>query len=273
MRGAGQRSSGVHLEMKAAVNRSCASLRGPHKSNKEISNEKQLYVDHRVSALAPLSYVSPGGRHRVRVGAGRARKPHYGGALLRRLAVRSAAALRAPIGAHHHAARRALGDVRPVCPHEGEGCRPSQQARRYQRTLLFRLDAARDRRARALLRHPRGARTVEPAMAPVPVSPEFTLAFRLVGRSVWAVGLERCSRRWGSFAGCWALSCWPSLPWVARFSCIGFLAARRGRCLSSPWLLSDRPLWLPVCNSFFLKFSPRFDAIERHCWRESGGEW
>ena len=47
--------------------------------------------------------------------------------------------------------------------------RRHQQARWYQRTLIFRLDAARDRRARALLRHPRGARTVEPAMAPVPV--------------------------------------------------------------------------------------------------------
>ena len=28
-------SAGVHLEMKAAVNRSCASLRGTHKSNQE----------------------------------------------------------------------------------------------------------------------------------------------------------------------------------------------------------------------------------------------
>jgi hypothetical protein len=110
-------------------------------------------------------------------------------------------------------------------------------------------------------------------MAPAPVSPEFTLAFRLAGRSVWAVRLEKSSRKSRSFAGRWALSWWPSLPWVARFSCIGSRAARRGRYLSSPWLLSDRPLWLPVCNSFFLKFSPRFDAIERRYWRESGGEW
>ena len=51
--------------------------------------------------------------------------------------------------------------------------------------------------------------------------------------------------------------------WVVRFRCIGSLGTRRGWCLSSPWLLSDRPLWLPVCNSFFLKFSPRFDAIAR----------
>src|SRR5438270_13895147 len=87
------------------------------------------------------------------------------------------------------------------------------------------------------------------------------------------VRLQRCSGKSRSFAGCWALSWWPSVPWVARFSCIGSLAARRDRCLSLPWLLSDRPLWLPVCNSFFLKFSLRFDAIDRHYWRESGGEW
>jgi hypothetical protein len=36
-------------------------------------------------------------------------------------------------------------------------------------SFLFRLDADRDRRARALLRHPLGARTVEPAMAPAPI--------------------------------------------------------------------------------------------------------
>src|SRR5437870_12055177 len=167
MEGAGQRSSGVHLEKKAAVNRSCASLRGTHTNlTRRISNEKQLYANHHVSALAPLSYVSPGGRHRVRVGAGRARKPHYGGALLRRLAVRNAGACRTAIWVHHHAPSVALFVGRPLRPHEGEGCRRRQQARRYQRTLLFRLDAARDRRARALLRHPLGARTVEPTKGP-----------------------------------------------------------------------------------------------------------
>ncbi len=35
--------------------------------------------------------------------------------------------------------------------------------------VLLRLDADRDRRDRALLRRPLGARTVEPAMAPAPV--------------------------------------------------------------------------------------------------------
>src|SRR6266705_211882 len=100
------------------------------------------------------------------MGAGRARKPHYGGALLRRLAVRDAGACRTTIWVHHHVPLVALFIGRALRPHEGEGRLRRQQARRYQRTLLFRLDAARDWRARALLRHPRGARTVEPAMAP-----------------------------------------------------------------------------------------------------------
>src|SRR5882762_8973495 len=143
----------------------CLTERHTHLTRR-ISNEKQLYVNHHVSAHAPLSYVSPGGRHRVRVGAGRARKPHYGGALLRRLAVRDAGACRTAIGIHHHVPLFALFVGRPLRPHEGEGCRRRQQARRYQRTLLFRLDAAHDWRARALLRHPLGARTVEPATGP-----------------------------------------------------------------------------------------------------------
>src|SRR5205807_2065412 len=129
--------------------------------------EKQRHVNHLVSALAPLSYVSHGGRHRVRVGAGRARKPHYGGALLRRLALRDTGALRATLGVYHHAPSVALFVGRPLRPHEGaEGRWRRQQARQYRRTLLFRLDAARDWRAWALLLHPLRARTVEPAMAP-----------------------------------------------------------------------------------------------------------
>ena len=64
---------------------------------------------------------------------------------------------------------RALFIGRPHRPHEGEGRRRHQQHRPFQRTLLLRLDGDRDRRDRALLRHPLGARTVEPAMAPAPV--------------------------------------------------------------------------------------------------------
>jgi hypothetical protein len=35
------------------------------RSHKGNDYEKQRYVNHHVFALAPLSYVSPGGRHRV----------------------------------------------------------------------------------------------------------------------------------------------------------------------------------------------------------------
>jgi len=84
------------------------------------------------------------------------------GAHLRRLAVRNAGARRTAIGVHHHAPSVALFVGRPRRPHEGEGCRRHQQDRQFQRTLLFRLDADRDRRDRALLRHPLGARTVKP---------------------------------------------------------------------------------------------------------------
>src|SRR5207302_4912754 len=45
----------------------------------------------------------------------------------------------------------------------------AQVAKAPQRSLLLRLDDDRARRDRALLRHPLGARTVEPAMGPVPV--------------------------------------------------------------------------------------------------------
>jgi hypothetical protein len=68
-----------------------------------------------------------------------------------------------------HPPRRALFVDRPHRPHEGEGRRRHQQHRPLQRTLLFRLDADRDRRDRALLGHSLGARTVEPAMAPIPI--------------------------------------------------------------------------------------------------------
>jgi len=112
---------------------------------------------------------------RVRVGAGRARKPHYGGALLRRLAIRNAGAFRTAIGVHHHIRLVALFIGRSLHPHEWEGRRRHQQARQHQRTSLFRLDTAGDWRARALLRHPRGARTVEPAMAPPPIAQLFSL--------------------------------------------------------------------------------------------------
>src|SRR5215472_13191539 len=57
-------------------------------SSKEISNETERYVNHRVSPLDPLHDVSPGGRHRPRNGARNAFKPHCA-AHSRRLDVRN----------------------------------------------------------------------------------------------------------------------------------------------------------------------------------------
>jgi hypothetical protein len=72
-----------------------------------------------------------------------------------------------PVPSRHHFARVAPWGGRPRHPHDGEGRR--RQDRAVQRRLLLRLDTPRARRDRALLRHPFGARTVEPAIGPVPV--------------------------------------------------------------------------------------------------------
>ena len=53
----------------------------------------------------------------------------------------------------------------PVIHMKGAGV--GAAGRQVQRSLLLRLDTPRARRDRALLRHPLGARTVEPAMGPV----------------------------------------------------------------------------------------------------------
>ena len=60
------------------------------------------------------------------------------------------------------------------------------------RSLLFRLDDHRARRDRALLSHPLGARTVEPAMAPAPVvqQPEHGKA----RRTAEVIGADRVLR-------------------------------------------------------------------------------
>ena len=61
-----------------------------------------------------------------------------------------------------------LGSAVPVVHMMGGGtCR--RQDRQLQRSLFLGLDAHRARRDRELLRHPLGARTVEPAAGPVPV--------------------------------------------------------------------------------------------------------
>ena len=85
------------------------------------------------------------------------------------LAVRNAGARRAAIGVRHHAPRFALFVGHPRPPHDGEGCDARQPGRQLQRSLFLHLDAHRGRRDRALLRHPLGARTLEPAKGPAPV--------------------------------------------------------------------------------------------------------
>src|SRR5712692_1394218 len=61
--------------------------------------------------------------------------------------------------------RRANGARTDERVQQGEGdCR--RQDHRDQRSLLLRLDTPRARRDRGLLRHPLGARTVEPATGP-----------------------------------------------------------------------------------------------------------
>src|SRR5208282_4932192 len=124
---------------------------------RRISNETQRYVNHRVSALDPLLYVSPDGRHRPRDGARNAFKPHCG-AHPGRVAVRNAGAGRKAIGIRDHPPRVAPWVGRPCHPHEGGGGR--RRDRQVQRSLLLYLDTPRARRYRALLRHPRSARVM-----------------------------------------------------------------------------------------------------------------
>ena len=75
---------------------------------------------------------------------------------------------RTAIGVHHHAPRVAGWIGRPCPPHEGGGtCR--RQDRQLQRSLFLGLDPDHAGRDLDLFRHPRGARTMEPAKGPVPV--------------------------------------------------------------------------------------------------------
>jgi hypothetical protein len=127
--------------------------------------EAQLHVNHRVAALDPLLYVSPGGRHPPGDRAGNSHKPHCG-AHLCVLAVRNASARRTAIGVYHHPPRRAFFVGRPPRTHEGQGRRHRQQTPQLQRTFLFRLDTDRDWSDRALRRHSLSTRAVECAMAP-----------------------------------------------------------------------------------------------------------
>src|SRR5882762_2649011 len=66
-------------------------------------------------------------------------------------------------GYAHHPPRVAPVDGRPRHPHERGGSRLRDHP---QRGFLLHLDTPHARRDRALLRHPLGARTVEPATGP-----------------------------------------------------------------------------------------------------------
>ncbi len=88
--------------------------------------------------------VSPGGRHRPRVRKGRGFKSHRG-THLRRLAVCNAVPRRTAIGIYHHPPLVAARVGRPGHPYDGQGCRPREQSRQFQRRVLLRLDADRDR--------------------------------------------------------------------------------------------------------------------------------
>src|SRR6266849_4111832 len=83
-----------------------------------------------------------------------------------------------------------LGSGIPVIHMKGAGVGGDRQV---QRSLLFHLDTPRARRNRALLRHPLGARTVEPATEPVPVvqQPEHGKA----RRTAYVIGADRCEGR------------------------------------------------------------------------------
>lgn len=133
----------------------------------KISNERQQDVNHRISALDPLLYVSPDGRHRSRDRKGRCLKPH-GCAHLCCLAVRDASARRTAVRVHHNLPRLTpfVGCSRP--PYNGDGTY-RRQDRQHQRSLLLGLDAPRARRNCALLRYPLGARIVEPTTGRFPV--------------------------------------------------------------------------------------------------------
>ena len=164
----------------------------------ECLHETKRYVNYHVSALDSLVYVSLDGRHRTRVRAGRV-QAHWWDTHRRRLAVRNAGARRTAIGIHHHPPLVAPCFARSAYPHEGRWtCR--RQDRQLERKVLLGLDALHARRDGPLLRHPLGARTVEPAMAPALGSGTMaTLVIHICGGVVGLLsGIAAMSFRKGS---------------------------------------------------------------------------
>ena len=133
-----------------------------------ISNETKRFVNHYVSDLNPLIYISHIGRHRPRTRTRGIQEPQWG-VDRRRLAVRNAGARRTAIGVHHHPPRIAAWVCRPPrTPERGGTCR--RQDRQLEWKTLLGLDALHARRDLGLLRRPLSARTLEPAMAPVSIA-------------------------------------------------------------------------------------------------------
>ena len=153
--------------MKPAERARMHVARGTPNLTRRISNETQRYVNHRVSALDPLLFVSPGGRHRPRVRTGRALRTSLGACS----SWSSGCTERwcSPNG-DRGTVIMLLGSLlssgRPRPPHEGEGCRHRGRIANSSGDFFFVWTLHRARRDRALLRHPLSARTVEPAMAP-----------------------------------------------------------------------------------------------------------
>src|SRR6185295_4021895 len=118
-----------------------------------------------VTALDPLLLTALGGRSRPRDRAGNHLclwgPAHPGG-----LALRNAGARRAAIGADPHSARGDPCIWRPCPPHAGSGTYRRPDRRQLQRRPLLGLDEHRAWRERDVVRHPLGARTVEPAAGP-----------------------------------------------------------------------------------------------------------
>src|SRR2546430_14579941 len=83
------------------------------------------------------------------------------------------------------------------CDWSSDVCSSDLRDRQGQGGLLLRLDAPRNRRDLALLPHPLGSRTVEPAMGPVPVVFRLTPLGYLTHYSAWPAApmARRCSCR------------------------------------------------------------------------------
>src|SRR5262249_57961390 len=111
-------------------------MSGTNKANKGESDETKLYVNHRVVAVDPLLYVSPGGRHCPRDGAGNAHKPHSGADLCP-LAVRNIGTRGTSIRVHHYPPRGLFSFVVPLAHMRGNGVGVTSRLANSHRPFFF----------------------------------------------------------------------------------------------------------------------------------------